>query len=60
MLSACALLATQQALATGMDCTKAASTVEKTICSDTSLYELDVQMGSAYRGLMQPHSQSLN
>jgi len=60
MLSACALLVTQQALATGMDCTKAASAVEKTICADTGLYELDTQMGSAYRGLMDaaPHSKS--
>jgi uncharacterized protein len=58
MLSACALLVTQQALATGMDCTKAASAVEKTICADTSLYELDVQMGSAYRGLIDASPQS--
>jgi len=52
MLSAFALLVTQQALAAGMDCTKAASAVEKTICTNTGLYELDAQMGSAYRGLI--------
>nr|WP_256735660.1 lysozyme inhibitor LprI family protein [Pseudomonas sp. dw_612] len=39
-------------MAAGMDCTKAASPVEKTICANTALYELDTQMGSAYRGLI--------
>jgi uncharacterized protein len=51
-LSACALLSTQHALATGMDCTKAASAVEKTICASTALYALDTQMGGAYRALV--------
>ncbi|MEO6678059.1 MAG: lysozyme inhibitor LprI family protein [Pseudomonas sp.] len=59
ILSACVLLSTQHALATGMDCTKAASVVEKTICASTPLYELDTQMGAAYRGLVKasPHVQ---
>lgn len=52
MLSACALLLTPQALATGMDCTKAASPVEKTLCANTDLYGLDAQMGSTYRELI--------
>ena len=52
MLSACALLLTQQALATGMDCTKAASPAEKTLCANTDLYGLDTQMGSTYRELI--------
>lgn len=51
-MSACALLSAQHALATGMDCTKAASAVEKTICANTGLYELDTQMGGIYRGLV--------
>jgi uncharacterized protein len=52
ILSVCVLLATQHALAAGMDCTKAASAVEKTICAHTGLYGLDTQMGSAYRSLV--------
>ena len=52
IVSACALLFFQQALASGMDCTKAASVVEQAICADKPLYELDVQMGAAYRKLM--------
>ncbi|WP_433898351.1 lysozyme inhibitor LprI family protein [Pseudomonas sp. PSE1(2024)] len=52
IVSACALLLFQQALASGMDCTKAASVVEKAICADKPLYELDAQMGAAYRKLM--------
>jgi len=52
IVSACALLFFQQALASGMDCTKAASVVEKAICADKPLYELDAQMGAAYRKLM--------
>ncbi|MHB2249287.1 lysozyme inhibitor LprI family protein [Pseudomonas fitomaticsae] len=52
IVSACALLFLQQALASGMDCTKAASVVEKAICADKPLYELDAQMGAAYRKLM--------
>ncbi|MGF6210148.1 lysozyme inhibitor LprI family protein [Pseudomonas frederiksbergensis] len=57
ILSACALLATPHALATGMDCTKAASTVEKTICANPALYELDTQMGSVYRGVIDANPQ---
>ncbi|AWA40927.1 hypothetical protein DBV33_20850 [Pseudomonas fluorescens] len=52
IVSACALLFFQQAVASGMDCTKAASAVEKAICADKPLYELDAQMGAAYRKLM--------
>ncbi|QTD32075.1 lysozyme inhibitor LprI family protein [Pseudomonas fluorescens] len=52
IVSACALLFFQQALASGMDCTKAASVVEKAICANKPLYELDAQMGTAYRSLM--------
>ncbi|MBH3409143.1 DUF1311 domain-containing protein [Pseudomonas glycinae] len=52
IVSACALLFFQQVLASGMDCTKAASAVEKAICADKPLYELDAQMGAAYRKLM--------
>jgi uncharacterized protein len=49
--SVCALLFIQQALAAGMDCTKAANAVENTVCANTSLYELDAQMGAVYREL---------
>lgn len=52
IVSACALLFFQQALASAMDCTKAASVVEKAICADKPLHELDAQMGAAYRKLM--------
>ncbi|MBX8469437.1 lysozyme inhibitor LprI family protein [Pseudomonas sp. RIT778] len=52
IVSTCALLFFQQALASGMDCTKAASVVEKAICADKPLYELDARMGAAYRKLM--------
>ncbi len=52
IVSACALLFIQHATATGMDCTKAANAVEKTICANTALYELDTQMGEVYRNLM--------
>ncbi|MFJ2484040.1 lysozyme inhibitor LprI family protein [Pseudomonas sp. NPDC087598] len=52
IVSAFALLFIQHATATGMDCTKAANTVEKTICANTGLYELDTQMGAVYRDLM--------
>lgn len=52
IVSACALLFFQHALATGMDCTKAANAVENTICANKGLYELDTQMGSVYRTLM--------
>lgn len=59
-MSACALLFFQQAMATGMDCTKAASVVETTICANKPLYELDAQMGSVYRKLIKtaPQTQS--
>lgn len=52
IVSACALLFFQQAQASGMDCTKAVSVVEKTICAQKPLFELDAQMGSVYRKLM--------
>ena len=52
IVSACALLFFQQAMASGMDCTKAANAVEKTICADKGLYELDAQMGVVYERLM--------
>jgi uncharacterized protein len=52
IVSACALLFVQQAMAAGMDCTKAANAVENTVCANKSLYELDAQMGVVYRGLM--------
>lgn len=58
ILSACVLLTTQHALAAGMDCTKAASAVEKTICANTALYELDTQMGGAYRSLVKVSPQA--
>ena len=51
-MSACALLFIQQAMATGMDCAKAASAVENAICADKGLYELDAQMGALYRELI--------
>jgi len=52
IVSTCALLFFQQALASGMDCTKAASAVEHAICAEKSLYELDARMGATYRKLM--------
>jgi uncharacterized protein len=52
IVSACALLFFQQAMAGGMDCAKAASAVEKAVCADKGLYALDAQMGTAYRELM--------
>lgn len=55
-MSACALLFIQQAMATGMDCAKAASAVENAICADKGLYELDAQMASAYSKLMKSTS----
>lgn len=58
VLSACALLFTEHALATGMDCTKAASAVEKTICASTAVYALDAQMGRAYRALVNASPQA--
>ncbi|MFM9383580.1 hypothetical protein [Pseudomonas sp. UV AK001] len=53
IVSAGILLFFQQAMATGMDCTKTVNVVENTICADKSLYELDAQMGMVYRGLME-------
>ncbi|GGK24513.1 Protein of unknown function [Pseudomonas koreensis] len=55
-MSACALLFIQQAMATGMDCAKAASAVENAICADKGLYELDAQMATAYNKLMKSTS----
>ncbi|MBP5955539.1 DUF1311 domain-containing protein [Pseudomonas anatoliensis] len=52
IVSACALLFLQQAMANAMDCSKAATAVETTICANKGLYELDAQMGTVYRGLM--------
>jgi uncharacterized protein len=52
ILSACALLFLQHATASAMDCTKAANTVENTICANNGLYELDAQLGEVYRELM--------
>jgi len=49
---ACALLFFQQALASGMDCTKAAGVVENAICANEGLHKLDSQMGAIYRQLM--------
>lgn len=51
-MSACALLFLQQATAGAMDCSKAATAVEHTICANKGLYELDGQMGTVYRDLM--------
>ncbi|MCU7251981.1 lysozyme inhibitor LprI family protein [Pseudomonas koreensis] len=51
-MSVITLVFAQLAPAAGMDCSKAASVVEDTICAQKPLYELDVQMGSAYRKLM--------
>ncbi len=58
ILSACALLSIQNALASGMDCTKATTSVEKTICADTELYRLDTHMGWAYQGLVEANPQA--
>lgn len=58
IVSACALLFTQLATAAGMDCAKAASVVEIAICANKPLYELDVQMGAVYRGLMKVSSEA--
>ncbi|UQS12530.1 lysozyme inhibitor LprI family protein [Pseudomonas sp. HS6] len=52
IVSACALLFLQQALATGMDCTKAVSVVENAICASEGLRKLDGQMGAIYRQFM--------
>ena len=51
-MSACALLFFQQAMAAGMDCAKAVSAVENTVCADKGLYALDTQMGATYSKLM--------
>ncbi|WP_395593771.1 lysozyme inhibitor LprI family protein [Pseudomonas sp. B26140] len=52
IVSACALLLLQQAMANAMDCSNAASAVENTICANKGLYELDAQMGTVYRDLI--------
>ena len=57
-MSACALLFIQQAMAAGMDCAKASNTVEKTICANKGLYDLDAQMGMLYRQLMTTSAQA--
>lgn len=51
ILCACILLPIQNIFATGMDCTKASTPVEKTVCADPELYRLDTHMGWLYRGL---------
>lgn len=51
IVSACALLFIQQSLADGMDCTKAATAVETSVCANKGLYELDAQTGTVYRAL---------
>jgi len=51
IVSVCVLLFIQQAMAAGMDCTKAANAVENTVCANKSLYEVDAQMGAIYRDL---------
>ncbi|MBK5533209.1 DUF1311 domain-containing protein [Pseudomonas sp. TH08] len=58
IVSACAALFVQQAMAAGMDCTKAANVVENTICASKELHELDAQMGMVYRGLMKASVQT--
>ncbi len=58
IVSACALLFVQQAMAAGMDCTRAANAAEKTICENKSVYELDTQMGTVYRGLMKTSAEA--
>lgn len=55
-MSACALLFIQQAMAAGMDCAKASSAVENTICANKGLYDLDAQMAAAYSKLMKSTS----
>jgi len=57
IVSACALLLVQQAMAAGMDCTKAANAAENTVCAGKGLYEQDVQMGSVYRALIKASAQ---
>ncbi|MFP6832527.1 MAG: lysozyme inhibitor LprI family protein [Pseudomonas sp.] len=52
IVSACALLFFQQAMAAGMDCAKAVSAVENAVCADKGLYALDTQMGATYSKLM--------
>ncbi|WDR35237.1 lysozyme inhibitor LprI family protein [Pseudomonas serboccidentalis] len=58
IVSACALLFIQQAMAAGMDCAKASSAVENTICANKGLYDLDAQMGMLYRQLMTTSAQA--
>lgn len=52
ILSAGLLAFIQQATAAAMDCTKATSAAEITICANKPLYELDAQMGGLYRQVM--------
>lgn len=52
ILFACLLLLTGQATAAAMDCTKATSAVENTICANTALFALDAQLGTLYRQVM--------
>nr|WP_252191696.1 lysozyme inhibitor LprI family protein [Pseudomonas sp. MG-9] len=43
-------------MAAGMDCAKASSAVENTICANKGLYDLDAQMAAAYSKLMKSTS----
>jgi uncharacterized protein len=52
IVSAIALVFFQQAMASGMDCSKAATAVENAICADKGLYEQDVKMGAVYGNLI--------
>lgn len=48
-LACCALIISgSEALAASFDCTKAATSVEKMICADNNLSELDEKLGKAY------------
>ncbi|MFJ2714734.1 lysozyme inhibitor LprI family protein [Pseudomonas sp. NPDC087346] len=51
-MSAIALVFFQQAMASGMDCTKAATAVENAICADKGLYQQDAKMGAVYGKLI--------
>lgn len=46
------LFAGPGAQAASFDCTQASSPIEKTICSDNSLSELDTQLGQHYRNVL--------
>ena len=58
IVSACALLFFQQAMASAMDCTKASNTAENAICANEGLYELDAQMATVYRDLLKVCAQT--